>query len=254
MHLPGLLVLGGLVGCAGGPSVDSGTDTSIVCEPEAMRRMQNGVATSGFEAVVSVNEVASSFCARTGVTACTGTVIGPRRVLTAAHCLGTVPDEALGVVFGSQSLYGSGPVGHGLDGIWFQPSEVTPHPEYDAETGANDLMLLGFDVDLPATPIAFATLDSTFVGTSATVVGFGGAADGEAFVKQEGTVRVESMDTESLRYVPDPSMSCAGDSGGPVLFGGDGDWLLAAVTVRGDAECEEYGQALRLDAFLDFIE
>ena len=247
------LAILGLAGCTGGPLVDSGSGTGLVCEPGPMQRVLGGTPTSGFEAVVAVNEIASSFCERTGRPICTGTVIGPRTVLTAAHCRGQLPPELMGVVIGPRASYGQGPVGDQLDGVWFTASSATMHPDFDSDVDAVDLMLLHFDADLPVTPMGTTMLDDSAVGGAATVVGYGGQADTEQSVKQEGVVVVSQLDAAELTYTPDPAMTCSGDSGGPVLFDVSGTWMVGAVTVRGDAACEVRGVGPRLDAQLDFL-
>jgi uncharacterized protein (TIGR03382 family) len=170
---------------------------------------------------------------------CTGTLVAPRVVVTAAHCVGDSPTNALEVFIGD-SVAGPGRriavIGGRLDPTW------------DPETHANDIAALILADDAQVTPLAMATataIDARLVGygiTSGT-----GTDVGE---RRAGTARVMALWADEVRLEPGPAMSCKGDSGGPVLQNG----ALVAVTSYGDPACTQYGVAMRIDAHMPFIE
>jgi hypothetical protein len=90
-------------------------------------------------------------------------------------------------------------------------------------------------------------LDATFVERPVRLVGFGLDEAGGAGRKKTGTAKVSSIDGELFRYAPDPSMTCAGDSGGPVFADLGAGERLVGVTRSGDAACKTSGTAVRVD-------
>jgi hypothetical protein len=83
------------------------------------------------------------------------------------------------------------------------------------------------------------------------VVGFGADDDGVLGAKRHGTATIAEVSAMRFEIAPGPAMSCAGDSGGPVLLDDGGVERLAGITSRGDPECESFGDNVRVDAYLD---
>ena len=153
-----------------------------------------------------------------GLGSCSGTIIGPRAVLTAAHCL----DEDVGIVR-----------------VWL--GDLTP--EYIAQSFAYYPGFVfnqsGFDVgvvflaeDLPRTPVSVLTSRQGRIGETAIIAGFGRNEDSDTTALRAGSTSiagVTSVYLESL-YAPPASSICSGDSGGPIFLSEGGAWVIAGIS------------------------
>ncbi|MBI2395287.1 MAG: trypsin-like serine protease [Deltaproteobacteria bacterium] len=178
---------------------------------------------------------------------CTGTLIAPRVVLTAAHCLFNRRPSDVRVFFGKDSAGA---------GVFADVDDGRVHPSFDRATGAWDVALLRLAKPASAVPVALAAapLDATWVGSEVRIVGFGVDDAKIAGTKRTGTAQVSSVEEVAFRYQPAPAMTCSGDSGGPVLFDDGSGERLIGVTRSGDEACTETGTALRVDALRSFID
>jgi V8-like Glu-specific endopeptidase len=193
-------------------------------------------------------------CEQTNVRiVCTGTLIAPRVVLTAAHCL----DEQ--GALGTWEVYVGTPVGGDAQGGFVVVTDTAVHPAWNRTTHEFDLALLRLSDAAPVAPVPFAAapLPASLVGATVRVVGYGAMApaaltDGQ---RRQTTMTVSALDANVFRAVPAPGNSCEGDSGGPA-FGdvGAGEQILG-VTVSGDLACSTYALQARVDgAVADFIQ
>jgi hypothetical protein len=196
----------------------------------------NGMASPADESVVALTSA--------GRVLCTGVLVAPRLVLTAAHCT----TERLEVVFGAEvddgSPLGAPPERFGVLGH-------VEHPEF--HRFHRDAALLVLERASGASPLTLTT-EPVSIGTRARVVGFGfadwedGTSEGS---KRTGAVAISDVTEESLRLAPSPSQPCAGDSGGPVLAGADE--RVIGVISSGDLLCRSYGTATPAGAIAGFV-
>lgn len=159
---------------------------------------------------------------------CTGQLIAPAWVLTAAHCASA---GAL-VLAGHADRTLSRPV---------PAAEVVVHPRYVAANGENDIGLIRLAQSLPIKPVRLLSpgeAPSLLVeGARAVIAGWGRRSPSLGFSQQfiVSDVELRSLRREKgrLAYFDPVSGPCGGDSGGPLLLRrDDGTLLLAGVASR----------------------
>jgi hypothetical protein len=173
---------------------------------------------------------------------CTGVLVGPRLVVTAAHCVERARPGGLEIFHGSD-VTGAG--------AFVVVSEVRQHPAYDPDTGEYDVALVFLAEPSPIAPLALPSQSIEMASGPLRAVGFGVTARGaaDAGVKREGMLALAAVRATSFDATPAPAMTCDVDSGGPVFANGQ----LVGLTARGDLACATSAFQVRFDRVLDFV-
>jgi trypsin len=186
---------------------------------------------------------------------CTGSLVAPDVVLTAAHCLDVFDTDGDYEVFlGTRLLPEPEPGGR-----FVRVTRAVRHPRYERTTHAWDaaLLRLARPVEVPPLPLPEPGWGTLETNQPARVVGFGDTKDATAPSgrRRQGALLVTQVEADAFHAGPSPAMSCVGDSGGPVLVrGADGREVLAGVTASGDVACRKDAFNVRVDALLeDFV-
>jgi len=227
--------------------------TTLALATAANPKIINGEEEPGWPAVVSLGAGAGEHA----YSACTGTIITPRLVLSAGHCGDGIPVETI-VALGS--AYVGTWVGEPEHQLSFDDHRI--HPDYrplesspvgDSDLGAYDISVFLLTEPSPIAPLRFLTepLDETFEGTEVLSVGYGRTESGGSGVKHSAVLTVDELDEMFLLARMDTSAGdsniCSGDSGGPqLLVPDDGPPVVVGVHSWGDSGCTSRAGSTRV--------
>ncbi len=188
---------------------------------------------------------------------CTGTVIAPKVILTAAHCVH--PD-----------LVGEGTTTTLLMGPDLNKPETrcpcipAKETHYDPLfsryllMNGHDIAVVIMDEPLDVQPIPFMqkAIPDAAAGGAARIVGYGldnGFNQTGAVIKRTAELKLNSFDNLFVKTGVWGKGICSGDSGGPVLIKVDGKETVVGVNSFGLIFCISESSSTRVDTYLDFI-
>jgi len=210
----------------------------------AAPRIVNGLNTHGFPTTGALLYSGGAVINSTNASSqCTGTLIGCRTFLTAAHC---VVDDSVASHYWVYLQNG------GISTV----SSITYHPSYDTDLSGRDVAIVKLGADVtgidPTTINTTHDLDALGIGLDGVIAGFGRTGGGTDYgIKRYGAVVTADCDTTETagegndKLVcwdydsPGPagtdSNTCNGDSGGPLFMDFSGETQLVGVTSAGVA-------------------
>jgi V8-like Glu-specific endopeptidase len=186
---------------------------------------------------------------------CTGSIIAPTVVLTAAHCVS--PSEA---GTGAQFVVLTRPNLQAADPGALEVREVHANPLWSADNlaGGHDqgVVILSQPTDLRPLPFNRRALASGDVGKQVRIVGYGatdGATQTGAGRKRDAVTTLQAVDRNLIAVGTTAHGTCNGDSGGPIFMDVGGTETIIATTSFGNQSCTDGGYDARVDTDLGFL-
>ena len=206
-------------------------------------RVVSGVPTDQFRSVGIIGDRFGGFCS--------GTLITPRDVATAAHC-------AVGIN-NSDGRFS-------VEGTTYATTSIHVHPSYNDFTLNNDIAV--FRLSRPITNIEPSPIfrGTPRVGQILTLVGYGAGGTGASGhtgdfgTKRVGLTPIDGVEETLITWRFDDeteSNTAPGDSGGAAFLDVSGQYHLAGITSGGDRWDAGFGDNsfdTRVDSFTDWID
>lgn len=206
---------------------------------------------------------------------CTGTLVAPNVVLTAAHCLDvasqlastyqTMAPNALAIYVGNDPAVD-------LTSHLYLANATLIHTGYDRWALNNDIALVRLSSNVTeSSPVPYLPASQGFtaadIGGNLNFAGFGQTETGASGVKLQVDGPLGGLGC-TVAGCPDAGFAasqisytqaggvggpCFGDSGGPAFLNRSGTVYVAGITSYGDDQCLQYGVSTRVDAYESFI-
>jgi secreted trypsin-like serine protease len=229
-------------GCVIGDAAEGGNQEGII----------GGTVDTGDPSVVAI--LARQPGAQSG-SLCTGTVIAPTKVLTAAHCVDPK-------VVGAGNVF-TVHVGTNLSGQQLAVAGVAWDPAFDVNnlTGGHDIAVVTLAQPAALKPLPIGSVQAGAI----RLVGYGMATHvshplvpSGAGTKRTVTTTVNGADARLIHIGDSNHQTCHGDSGGPAFQIVNGVETVVGVTsygsdLQGGAVCFYGGYDTRVDAYTGFI-
>jgi trypsin len=173
---------------------------------------------------------------------CSGSLVSPTVVVTAAHCADGAITNRVAVTFDPQYVAGSSTLVAGT---------LHPDPAFDFKAkDTHDVAVVVLDAPVGTQPLSLPTADAfdkqSLKGQQFVNVGYGYADRTFTFdgFRRWSTSSFTTLDATDLKLSDKNGGTCFGDSGGPRLLGS----VIAAVTSTGNKNCTGQSDSYRLDS------
>jgi secreted trypsin-like serine protease len=193
-----------------------------------------------------------------GASLCTGELLSPHVIMTAAHCV----DPAVVGKTGTFKVFpGNNLSQANLQTDLLAVKETHYNTAFDVNnlTGGNDIAVV--ILQNPVTnvmPLVMnrQAIDNNLVGSSVRLVGYGITSSTDtngttAGVKRQTTTTLAGFDDVLINFMDPQHLTCEGDSGGPAFMTIGGQEVIAGITSFGDKNCMQFGYDTRVDKFAD---
>jgi secreted trypsin-like serine protease len=191
-----------------------------------------------------------------GEALCSGEIIAPTVVLTAAHCVAPseIGRDAKFLVYPGTDIHDA------KKADWLDVADTAydtkfsgQQPEHGHDIG---VVLLSKPTHIRPIPVNVDALAHQDIGQSIRIVGFGlddPKHQGGAGVRRQTITTLSDYDETLLQIGDEKRDICNGDSGGPALMDFQGEERIVGISSFGPQSCNGSSYSTRVDAYGDFL-